>query len=296
MNDLSLNNEIKELIRTTLREDLDEVGDITTNAVIAPHVKGQAIIRSRSEGVLSGLEVVRLVLQTISPDLKLQALISDGQQFERGDQIGTISGPTQHILTAERTVLNFLIFMSGIATRTAQFTAVLKGTKIKILDTRKTVPGTRLISKMAVAAGGGANHRMGLYDMYLVKDNHIERAGGVKGALEALFEHKNDAKKVEVEIDDLAQLGDALAFPIDIVMLDNMSDPEIEEACRVIRDHASRSGRAIQIEISGNIDAERLKNLCLLDIDLISTSKITMQPVPVDIGLDVINESEENIL
>jgi nicotinate-nucleotide pyrophosphorylase (carboxylating) len=270
---------IEPLVRNALREDLGRAGDLTTNAIVPVGLQAHAVLRAREQGVVAGLDLAKLAFEMIGPDINVQVEIGDGAIAAPGSVIASISGPARGILTGERTALNFLCHLSGVATATASLASAVQGTKAKIVCTRKTTPGLRAIEKYAVRAGGGANHRFGLDDAILIKDNHIALAGSVTEALRRARASAGHLVKIEVEVDNLEQLQEALGEGADAVMLDNMS---LEMLAKAV---ARASGRAIT-EASGRITPASAPAIAATGVDLISAGWLTHSAQALDLGLD----------
>ncbi len=236
------------LIRLALAEDV-RTGDFTSLWTLPAKQVQTATLIAKENGIVAGLPVIPLVFSELGGDVKIDAFIKDGDSVKVGDKIATITGETKTLLSGERVMLNFLQQLSGVATITGKFAAVLKGGKTKVLDTRKTIPGFRTLQKYAVLAGGGSNHRMGLWDMVLVKDNHIAAAGGVLEAWNAVKKQNTQNLKVEIEVESLEQLKLLLGLGVDRIMLDNMSNEIMREAIRIVRE----SGDSVELEASGNM-------------------------------------------
>lgn len=264
-------------ILRALREDITSE-DITTNAVVLPDKHGKADLICKQSGIIAGLEVFRRVFELLDPTAVFESTYKDGDAITKGDRIGVLSGDLRAILSGERTALNFLQRMSGIATFTKDLSDELVGTNTKLLDTRKTTPNMRVFEKYAVKAGGGYNHRFNLSDGVLIKDNHIGAAGGVKQAIQRAKEYAPFVRKIEVEVESLAMLDEALEAGADIIMLDNMCDEDIRTA--VIR----VAGRA-QTECSGNITKDRLRQLAAMGVDFISVGALTHSAPILDLSL-----------
>ncbi|MEQ8402504.1 MAG: carboxylating nicotinate-nucleotide diphosphorylase [Roseitalea porphyridii] len=279
---------VEEAVRAALLEDLGRAGDITTNATIAPGARATATIASRQEGIVAGLPLVEAAFWLIGGDLRVTPHLSDGDRVAPGAIVAHISGNARALLSAERVALNYLMLLSGIATHTARFADAIAHTRARICDTRKTVPGLRTLSKYAVRCGGGANHRFGLDDAVLIKDNHIAVAGGVAGAVQAARAHAGHMVRVEIEVDTLDQLRAALPARPDIVLLDNMDVDTLRQAVAINRAH---NDGAITLEASGNVDLDTVVAIAETGIDLISTSKITMAAPTLDVGLDIAVET-----
>ncbi|MFH2054451.1 MAG: carboxylating nicotinate-nucleotide diphosphorylase, partial [bacterium] len=265
---MEINQELlQELADRALAEDIG-TGDITTAATVSHEQNGQAVITAKAAGIISGLDIAEMVFMRVDPDAKFSAKLNEADKVEPGKVIAEISGSLESILAAERTALNLLMHLSGIATLTAQFVAAIKGTKAKILDTRKTTPGLRLLEKRAVRSGGGANHRLGLYDMVLLKENHIAAAGSISAALTATLAQRAEAKKkwlIEVETRSTDEIKQALEFKIDRIMLDNFTPEQAAEAVQLIRKRKSK----LEIEASGNIDLNNVRDYAETGVDFI---------------------------
>lgn len=270
---------IKSVIDYALKEDIGN-GDITTNSLIPLDLQTKATMVAKSTGVIAGLAIAEYVFRTLSADITWKALVNDGDKVSKGDHILEISGSYRALLTGERVALNFLQRMSGIATMTANYVDTLKGYKTKILDTRKTVPGLRLLDKYAVMMGGGTNHRIGLYDMVLIKDNHIKIAGGITNAVSQIKKNLPDGIKIEVETTTIEEVHEALANGVDIIMLDNMSNSTMAECVRII------DGQA-KVEASGNMTMDRLKEVAATGVDFISIGALTHSVAAFDISMNI---------
>jgi nicotinate-nucleotide pyrophosphorylase (carboxylating) len=270
---------IEPLVRAALREDLGLAGDLTTNAVVPREAQTRALFVARQPGVVAGLDLAQLTFALVEPSLEFSAAISDGAKVEAGETIATVSGQAAAVLTGERVALNFLGHMSGIATLTARYVAAVAGRKAQIVCTRKTTPGLRALEKYAVRAGGGHNHRFGLGDAVLIKDNHIAMAGGVTAALKRAKQNVGHLVKIEIEVDSLDQLREALTEGTDAVLLDNMSPAQLTEAVRII------DGRAIT-EASGGVSPENVAAIAASGVDLIAIGWLTHSAPTLDIGLD----------
>jgi nicotinate-nucleotide pyrophosphorylase (carboxylating) len=272
------------LVRTALLEDLGRAGDITADAIVPVDRWASLVLRARQRGVIAGLEVARCALQTISPAIKLTAERPDGSAVAPGEIIATVEGPARALLTGERTALNFLCHLSGVATATAMLVDAVRGTRAKIVCTRKTTPGLRALEKYAVRAGGGSNHRFGLDDAILIKDNHIALAGGIRTAIERAKTNAGHLVKIEVEVDTLAQLETALTLGVDAVLLDNMGVDDLKKAV------AMAAGKVIT-EASGRITTATAPAIAASGVDLISVGWITHSAAALDIGLDDSSQS-----
>ena len=276
--------EIDPLIEGALKEDLKDRGDITTKAVIPRDIKGKERFLVQEDGIIAGLPVVQRVFEKIDSELTCVFSVEDGTSVHSGTIIGEVYGSLASILKGERTALNFLQRLSGIATLTAQFVQAVQGTKVKILDTRKTTPQLRLLEKYAVRKGGGENHRFGLYDMILIKDNHIDAVGGLKEAIEKCldtFEQSREKVKIEVETRTLEEVREAVKFPIDRIMLDNMDVKTMEKAV------AEVNGK-VELEASGNITLENIRVVAETGVDYISVGRLTHSPKALDVSLKLL--------
>ncbi len=270
---------IEPLVRAALLEDLGRAGDVTTNAVVPAGMRAETALVVRQPGVVAGLDLALLAFRLIEPALKVSIARPDGSPVSPGEVIATINGPARGTLTAERTALNFLCHLSGVATATASVVAAVHGQKAQIVCTRKTMPGLRAVEKYAVRAGGGSNHRFGLDDAVLIKDNHVAIAGGVGEALRRARDGVGHLVKIELEVDTLAQLDEALALGVDAVLLDNMGPDMLREAVGMV------GGRAIT-EASGRITPATAPAVAAAGVDLISIGWLTHSVPVLDIGLD----------
>ena len=272
---------IVEAVSAALHEDLGNVGDITSAATIPPDAQATAAFVARKPGVLAGLPVAECVFREVDPSIHFAPILRDGDRIAAGMIAARVEGNARGILAAERVALNYLCRLSGIATATAALVDRIKHTKAKILDTRKTTPGLRAFEKYAVRCGGGVNHRFGLYDAVLIKDNHIAIAGSVAAAIRKARAAVGGSVKLEVEVGSLAQLAEAMAEPPDVIMLDNMSLADMREAVRLV------AGRAVT-EASGNVTLETVAAIAETGVDTISSGWITHSAPVLDIGLDVV--------
>ena len=270
---------VEQAVATALEEDLGGVGDITTNAIIPPDAQGDASIIVRKPGVIAGLDLAAASFKSLDPDVRFTRIVEDGSKVEAGATIARIAGKTRALLTGERTALNFFGRLSGIATLTAGYVAAVEGTHAKIVETRKTTPGLRALEKYAVRCGGGTNHRFGLYDAVLVKDNHIAAAGGLAEALNAVRTAVGHLVKIEVEVDTLDQLENVLRFPIDAVLLDNMDVGTLKRAIALVK------GRVIT-EASGGVTLESVREIAKTGVDLISVGALTHSARSLDSSLE----------
>lgn len=270
---------IEPAVRRALEEDLGLAGDITANAVIPAGHRSTVVMAARRPGVIAGLDAAELGFTLVDPSIVMTRHVEDGGRVGAGDIVATVTGPSRALLTGERTALNFLGHLSGIATVTAEVVAAVAGTKAQIVCTRKTTPGLRALEKYAVKAGGGGNHRFSLADAVLIKDNHIAIAGGIRPALQAARKHAGHMVKIEIEVDTLDQLREAMAEGADAVLLDNMSPQTLREAVEIV------AGRAIT-EASGGITPETAGAVASAGVDLISIGWLTHSAPVLDIGLD----------
>jgi nicotinate-nucleotide pyrophosphorylase (carboxylating) len=271
----------QSLVHAALIEDLGRAGDITTDAIVPADQRGSLTLRARESGVIAGLDVARCAFQTVSPAVKIEIERLDGSAVSPGDLVATINGPARALLTGERTALNFLCHLSGVASATASLVSAVKGTRARIVCTRKTTPGLRALEKYAVRAGGGTNHRFGLDDAMLIKDNHIALAGSIRAAIERARAHVGHLVKIEVEVDTLVQLEEALELGVDAVLLDNMTVADLNRAVAMAR------GKAIT-EASGRITVATAPAIAKTGVDLISVGWITHSSSALDFGLDYI--------
>jgi len=272
------------LVQAALEEDVGD-GDWTTEWTVDAHTRSKAVIVAKQPLVVAGAECVLEVFQMVDPDLAVELLVSDGERVGSGDVLARLAGSTRAILTGERTALNFLGRLSGIATLTRSFTDAVAGTGARVIDTRKTTPGWRLLEKAAVRAGGGANHRVGLYDMVLVKDNHADARGGVAAAARAAIDKNTRGLAVEVEVRTLQELEDVLPLGVDRVLLDNMDAETLREAVR--RAHALGDGRP-QLEASGNVTLKTVRAVAETGVDFISVGALTHSAPSADVSLRVV--------
>jgi nicotinate-nucleotide pyrophosphorylase (carboxylating) len=270
---------VETAVAAALAEDLGAGGDITTDAIVPAEATGEAAIVARQAGVIAGLVLAEAAFKALDPEIRFTRIVEDGEKVAAGGTIAQISGKTRALLTAERTALNFLGRLSGIATLTASYVKAVEGTATRIACTRKTTPGLRAFEKYAVRAGGGVNHRFGLYDAVLVKDNHIAAAGGLAQALERLSARSGHLVKIEVEVDTLDQLKQALSFAIDAVLLDNMDVDTLRQAVKLV------AGR-VKTEASGGVTLETVREIALTGVDLISVGALTHSPRNLDSSLE----------
>lgn len=282
MNSVTINNvtmamNADELILSALREDITSE-DITTNAVMPVYKKGEAELICKQDGIIAGLDVFKRVFELLDPETEFEMYVNDGSRVENGKLIGKLRGDIRVLLSGERTALNFLQRMSGIATYTNETAKLLEGTGTRLLDTRKTTPNMRIFEKYAVRVGGGYNHRYNLSDGVLLKDNHIGAAGGVANAVRMAREYAPFVRKIEIEVENLDMLKEALDAGADIIMLDNMSPEDMEQAVKLTK------GRA-ETECSGNVTKENIKFLTGIGVDYISSGALTHSAPILDLSL-----------
>ena len=271
---------VEPIVRAALLEDLGRAGDITTDAIVPEHAEVEGAIVARQPGVVAGLDAALLAFELLDPGLRIETLRADGARIVRGDTVARIDGRARAVLAAERTALNLLCRMSGVATATRALADAIGDAKAKIVCTRKTTPGLRTLEKEAVRLGGGANHRFGLDDAMLIKDNHIAMAGGVRPALERARQQAGHLVKIELEVDTLDQLAEALEVGVDAVLLDNMAPEMLRRAVTMV------DGRAVT-EASGRISLETVAAVAASGVDLISSGWITHSAPILDLGLDI---------
>lgn len=286
---------IEDQVRAALLEDLGRAGDITTLSTIGPELTATAGMNARDPGVVAGLDLARAAFRLVDPSIGFEALVADGDQVAPGTKLARISGRARGLLSAERVGLNFLMHLSGIATYTAKFADEIAHTRAKVCCTRKTLPGLRALEKYAVRLGGGSNHRYGLDDAVLIKDNHIAVSGGVASAIHAARAYCGHLVKIEVEVDGLDQMREALTAQPDVILLDNMGPELLREAVAVNQafwqlsaDAYALDARRTRLEASGNVKIDTVRAIAESGVDYISTSKITMAAPTLDIGLDVV--------
>ncbi|SFK89193.1 carboxylating nicotinate-nucleotide diphosphorylase [Methylorubrum salsuginis] len=271
---------VEPVVRAALLEDLGRAGDITTDAIVPPSERMEAVIASRQDGVIAGTDAAVIAFELIDPSLNVTVERPDGARVAPGDVVIRLSGPARAVLTAERVALNLLCRLSGVATATASLVeAARPHGKASIVCTRKTTPGLRALEKHAVRAGGGSNHRFGLDDAVLIKDNHVAVAGGIVPAIERARARAGHLVKIEVEVDTLAQLEQALSVGIDAVLLDNMNPETLRQAVGMV------DGRALT-EASGRINRDTVGAVAASGVDLISVGWITHSAAIIDLGLD----------
>ena len=270
---------VERAVAAALEEDLGQAGDITTDPIIPPDATAEAEIVARKAAVIAGLDLAAASLMPLDPDAQFVADVADGVHVAAGARLARVQGKARALLSAERVALNYLGHLSGIATLTAAYVAAIDGLKARIACTRKTTPGLRAFEKYAVRAGGGVNHRYGLYDAVLVKDNHIAATGGLAQALAKLRARTGHLVKVEVEVDTLDQLDEALRFPIDAVLLDNMDVATLKKAVAMV------DGRVLT-EASGGVNLETVRKIAETGVDLISVGALTHSAPRLDLALE----------
>jgi len=277
MNNISMKVNADDLIWVALKEDITSE-DITTNSVMPEFCMGEVELICKQDGIIAGLDVFKRVFELLDENTEVTFLCKDGERVKNGQKLGTVKGDIRVLLSGERTALNYLQRMSGIATYTNEIAELLKSTGTKLLDTRKTTPGMRIFEKYAVKVGGGYNHRYNLSDGILLKDNHIGAAGGVKKAVEMAKEYAPFVRKIEIEVENLDMLKEALEAGADIIMLDNMSVKDMREAVKLCK------GKA-ETECSGNVTRENIARLTSIGVDYISSGALTHSAPILDLSL-----------
>lgn len=267
-------------IREALREDLGRAGDLTTDAIVPSGSRTQAVLVTRASGCIAGLEIGLGAFRLLDPEIRCQVRINDGQEVSEGTILATLNGYARALLSAERTALNFLGHLSGVATATRQLVRALEGTSTHVTCTRKTTPGLRMMEKYAVRVGGGHNHRFGLDDAVLIKDNHLAIAGAVKTAVHRVRQSVGHMVKIEIEVESLAQLDEAIEAKVDAVLLDNMSPQEVGQAVQ-------RAQSKLVTEVSGRVTPETIGEYAHTGVDLISLGWITHSAPVLDVALDI---------
>ena len=287
MKDAVVSKQIKMIIEAALAEDIG-TGDITTMAIVSRAQTGHAQAIAKNDFVIAGIDIFKETFLLLNDKIIVKKLISDGKRAKKGSIIAEISGSLFYILQAERVALNLFQRMCGIATLTAKFVEAVHGSKTKILDTRKTLPGLRVLDKMAVSIGGGFNHRMGLYDGVLIKDNHIAAAGSITAAVDMQRQSLPHILKIEVETKNMSEVKEALKCGADIIMLDNMTPEEMKKAVSFV------AGRAL-IEASGNVSLQNVAKIAATGVDLISVGELTHSVHAADISLKINTEATKNL-
>jgi len=276
-----MKKDIKTLIKMALYEDLG-TGDITSEAIIEKKQKARARVIAKENGIIAGLPLARIVFEVIDPKVRFSQKVKDGHKVKKGNPIAEISGPARSILAGERLALNFLQRLSGIATLTRKYADKVKGTKVRILDTRKTIPLWRGADKYAVCAGGGYNHRMGLYDAILIKDNHIKLTRGIEKALEGVRRGYQGKKMIEVEARNLSQVKKAVAAGADSILLDNMNINMLRQAVKLCK------LAKVKTEASGGVNLKTVRKIAKTGVDYISVGALTHSPKALDISLNIL--------
>ncbi|WDQ97884.1 carboxylating nicotinate-nucleotide diphosphorylase [Devosia sp. J2-20] len=271
---------VERAVAAALEEDLGLAGDLTSQATLAPHATASASLSAREAGVIAGLDLAAAAFRLVGDGVVFTPALADGDTVAVGGVVATVTGPARLVMSAERVALNFLNHMSGIATLTRTYADAVAGTGAQVCDTRKTTPGLRAFEKYAVRCGGGANHRYALDDAILIKDNHIAVAGSVTAAYQAAEAFAGHLVAIEIEVQDLAELEEALAAGARVVLLDNMDNEMLRQAVAI------NAGRA-RLEASGGVKLDRVRSIGETGVDYISTSQITMAAQPLDLGLDV---------
>ncbi len=270
---------IHDTVMNALKEDMP-LGDITTDNIVSEGDISKAEFLAKQDAVIAGLNVAKYVFEVLDSNVKFTAFTNDGDKVKKGDIIATVSGSTRALLKAERTALNFIQRLSAIATITNRYVSKVQGLPVKITDTRKTTPGLRLLEKYAVSAGGGYNHRFSLSDGVLIKDNHIAAAGGIKNAVERVRGSIPHTVKIEVEVESIEEVQEALDCKADIIMLDNMTNEQMAEAVSLINKRAL-------VEASGNMTEETIYDVALTGVDIISIGKLTHSANSIDISMNI---------
>lgn len=274
-------NAVEQLIEMALAEDLGDAGDLTSRATLPESLRLKGRIVAKADGIIAGLPLVEMVYQKVDSTVLVHPCVQDGGQVVRGTLVCEIEGKGQSLLTGERVALNFLQRLSGIATLTHQFVKAAQGTRTKILDTRKTTPGWRSLEKYAVRIGGGQNHRIGLYDMVMIKDNHIDGAGSITKAVEAVRSYVPAAHiPIEVEVRNLDELREVLPLKVDRVLLDNMSDEQMREAVQI-------TNGQVPLEASGNMNLQRVAAVAATGVDYISVGALTHSAPALDLSMKI---------
>jgi len=285
MNKITMTLNVDHLIKEALQEDISSE-DVTTNAVMKEAVTGEVQLICKQDGVVAGLDVFHRVFEILDENVKTDFYCKDGDEVKKGEVMGIITGDIRALLSGERVALNYLQRMSGIATYTNGVAKLLAGTKTKLLDTRKTSPNNRIFEKYAVRIGGGNNHRYNLTDGVLLKDNHIGAAGGVKQAVTMAKEYAPFVRKIEVEVENLSMVREAVEAGADIIMLDNMSHEDMREAMNII------GGKAL-VEVSGNVTKENIAKITDLGVDFVSSGALTHSAPIMDISLKNLHPVQE---
>jgi len=270
---------ILKIIQNALREDIG-TGDITTLSTVNSRKKGRALAVAKDDFIVAGMDIFEETFKSVDQNIEVKKLNKDGYPAKKGDILAEVSGSLSGILHAERVSLNLLQRMCGIATLTSQYVRAVRGTRAKILDTRKTAPGLRVLDKLAVKLGGGTNHRIGLYDGVLIKDNHIEAAGSITAAVKAVRKNLSRSMKIEVETKNIPEVREALSCGVEIIMLDNMTIPVMKKAVALV------AGRAL-LEASGNVSLQNVADIAAIGVDFISVGALTHSVKAADISLNI---------
>ena len=278
-----MDDDSKKLVRRALAEDLGGYGDITSQWTVPTGLRGRAVIEARQDLVVAGLPLARAVMEAVDAQVVFTELVEDGAQASKGDEVALIEGSARGILSAERTMLNFLMHLCGVATQSRRFAKAVEGTGATVVDTRKTIPGLRSWEKRAVVHGGCGNHRFGLFDLVLVKNNHLEAAGGVRAALDRVQAARPHYVKVEVEVENEADLREAIACKADVIMLDNQDLESLRRLVKVARGLEP----AVVLEASGHVTLDNVRKVAETGVDIISTSALTLGAPPADLALSL---------
>ena len=270
---------VEEHVKNALKEDIG-FGDITTDYLVPKDERITAKLNTREDGILCGIDIVEMVFKTLSSDVKIQKFFADGDKIKKGDTLAIIEGPARAVLIGERTALNYIQRLSGIATETNKYQVAIGDNKERITDTRKTTPGFRMFEKYAVFTGGARLHRFNLAECVMIKDNHIQYAGSITNAVKKIREHLSHTHKIEIECDTIEQVREAVEAKADIIMLDNMSCDLMKECVTIIGDKAL-------IEASGNVTIETIGNIAKTGVDVISSSAIVAKAKTLDVALDM---------
>jgi len=274
-----MKKDIIKIIKNALTEDIGR-GDVTTKATVSPTKKGSALAMAKDDFILAGVDVFEDVFKCVDKKIKVKKIMKDGNSAKKGDLIAIVSGNLSSILMAERVALNLLQRMCGIATLASKYVQTVRGTNARILDTRKTAPGLRVLDKLAVRIGGGCNHRIGLYDGVLIKDNHIEAAGSITLAVTKLRQSVGQRMKIEVETKNIKEVKEALACGVEVIMLDNMNIQIMKKAVGLI------AGQAL-VEVSGNVSLQNVASIAAIGVDFISVGELTHSVRAADISLKI---------
>ena len=279
-------DEVAAVVQRALDEDMRDGGDVTTEATVASGHRSRAVFASRAAGVIAGVPVAIAAIEMVAGTVETHIAHGDGARVSPGDVVMTVVGPTRALLTAERTALNLLCHLSGVATATGKWVEALAGTGADVRDTRKTIPGLRALQKYAVRCGGGVNHRMSLGDAALIKDNHIVAAGGVEAAFRKVRE-RNPSIALEIEVDTIEQLRTALAAGADLVLLDNMNPSTLHEAVAIAAAHEAATGKPVICEASGGLTLDNAREVGATGVRFVSVGALTHSTVVLDVGLDL---------